>query len=380
MRSIATREGSCRSTPSRLLPAYTRRHWPRAFGQALTSAADYFRASHVVVHTPDVAPKDGGFIFSHNVAPEWTRAYDAHYRLKDAWTIRHHQHYRGREGGFTGDMLIREAELVKQEFYADFLRPQGLHHYCSSLVYARPPNGDFVSLGMFRGPRQERFEEIDRRACERLAPHLQRALVVSKRLQSVESERRVDAAMLDSASVAIFLVDQAARITRLTGQADQLLREGRYLRSCNGRLMAVDDDVRFAEVVRSVTSRDSRAPFSRVLVLHDNASPGRVHVLVAKAGMQRLGFAYVVVSPLAQIGRRDLRADLRAQYGLTPAEARLCETILAGLTLNEAADRLSIKRSTAVSQLKSAFAKTRTTRQTELLRLLIDLSSLPRDR
>lgn len=58
-------------------------------------------------------------------------------------------------------------------------------------------------------------------------------------------------------------------------------------------------------------------------------------------------------------------------YGLTPAESTLTLKLLDGLTVDEAAEELSISRNTARCQLRATFAKTGVTRQTELLRLLL---------
>jgi DNA-binding CsgD family transcriptional regulator len=57
-------------------------------------------------------------------------------------------------------------------------------------------------------------------------------------------------------------------------------------------------------------------------------------------------------------------------FRLTPAEARLAAGIATGASLNEVADSLGIGRETARTQLRSVFAKTGTTRQAELVRII----------
>jgi len=56
---------------------------------------------------------------------------------------------------------------------------------------------------------------------------------------------------------------------------------------------------------------------------------------------------------------------------LTPAEARLAADLADGLTLEESAERSSTQVATARTHLKRIFAKTRTRRQSELVRLLL---------
>lgn len=346
--------------------------WPAV----LAAAARRFGASHSIVYTPDVAPPAGGFFLSHNVAKEMIDAHEAHYRPLDLWTLGHHSKFGNQEGGFTGDMLVPFNVLVNSEFYADFLRPNGLHHLCTSAVHERPQGGHLVSFAMFRGPRQAAFEEHDRRICERLAPHVQRALVVSERLRSCERERRVDASMLDSAPVAIFLVDASSKILRLTEAAERLAKEATYLCIRSSRLCSAARDERLVGVIREVARSDVREPFTRLLVLSSAERSERLHVLIVKAGMHLRGCAYVVVGSVATANSSRFAAHLHLEYRLTPAEVRLCEMLKRGHSINDAADLLSIKRSTAVSQLKSIFSKTETRRQSALIRVLIDLSTL----
>ena len=86
-------------------------------------------------------------------------------------------------------------------------------------------------------------------------------------------------------------------------------------------------------------------------------------------------FAVVLLST------RDVQATAGAaahrRLGLTAAEARLTAKLLQGLSLADAASALTISTHTARTQLKSIFAKTGVRRQSELLRLLTEVSALP---
>ena len=68
------------------------------------------------------------------------------------------------------------------------------------------------------------------------------------------------------------------------------------------------------------------------------------------------------------------RELLQSLFALTPAEARLAEQFANGISLTEVADNLRITVATARTQLKSVFRKTGTSRQAELVRLLLLLS------
>ena len=68
--------------------------------------------------------------------------------------------------------------------------------------------------------------------------------------------------------------------------------------------------------------------------------------------------------------RQNLSALLKSVYGLSRAEARLCQALIEGKTLLEAADTLDISRNTAKTHLARVFDKTRVRSQSGLLRLL----------
>jgi DNA-binding CsgD family transcriptional regulator len=66
---------------------------------------------------------------------------------------------------------------------------------------------------------------------------------------------------------------------------------------------------------------------------------------------------------------------LRCHFGLTPAEARLALHLVAGETLRSAEVKLSISYETARTHLKNIFNKTGTSRQAELV--IVIVTALP---
>jgi DNA-binding CsgD family transcriptional regulator len=59
-------------------------------------------------------------------------------------------------------------------------------------------------------------------------------------------------------------------------------------------------------------------------------------------------------------------------FQLTPAETALAIELANGLSLEEAAEALSIRRNTARAHLRSIFSKTGVRRQTELVRIFLN--------
>ncbi|MGX5829985.1 LuxR C-terminal-related transcriptional regulator [Mesorhizobium sp. 43Arga] len=72
-------------------------------------------------------------------------------------------------------------------------------------------------------------------------------------------------------------------------------------------------------------------------------------------------------------------ALVTALFGLTPAEARVFEQIVAGRTVAEASDALNVEHSTVRTHLLRLFEKTGVRRQTELVRLAGHTTSIEYD-
>src|SRR5262245_33035331 len=73
----------------------------------------------------------------------------------------------------------------------------------------------------------------------------------------------------------------------------------------------------------------------------------------------------------------DQAGFLEIRFGLSPAEARLVVLLFAGASLRSCAKALGIKYETARSYLKSAFIKTGTHRQAELVLTVFQAMSHP---
>jgi DNA-binding CsgD family transcriptional regulator len=65
---------------------------------------------------------------------------------------------------------------------------------------------------------------------------------------------------------------------------------------------------------------------------------------------------------------------IATMFGLTPSEARLLLALSQGQTLTQYADESHVTQNTARTHLKSVFAKTSTSRQSDLVRLMNGIS------
>jgi len=67
---------------------------------------------------------------------------------------------------------------------------------------------------------------------------------------------------------------------------------------------------------------------------------------------------------------RDCKTVLQQVFGLTAAETRVAVALASGTDLTQAAEEFGVSRNTVRTQLRAIFAKTATSRQSDLVRLL----------
>ena len=163
---------------------------------------------------------------------------------------------------------------------------------------------------------------------------------------------------LNAAARALFSADRGLRLTRQRISATSA-REARLLDEAWRQLVAAG---RPQEVLVLQPAGNGRQALAVVVTL-SRTPPG------SPLG-EACGARYVVsFSPLSRSGMPE-PAQLMRLFELTPAEARLAQSLAASRSLNEAARDAGVKPSTVRSQLLAVLAKTGAKRQQELVALL----------
>jgi DNA-binding CsgD family transcriptional regulator len=160
---------------------------------------------------------------------------------------------------------------------------------------------------------------------------------------------------------------------------DGLVLDANELRASN---VCSTGELRAAISAATSTTRSGNACETRTAALLPRPS-GRRSLFVLAAPLPRNGVpigsqvaaAAVFVTDPERPPATQVEA-IRSMFRLTPSEARLVQCLVEGLSLEDAADRLSIQVETARKRVKSVFQKTDTHRQAELISLVL-MSTLP---
>lgn len=310
--------------------------------------------------------------------PEMQRRYNEYYGQVDPYRLAFMRN--PRIGPIVGEELVAPKEAEKTEFYNDLAIPTGVRH-AMVLPAALMPNG-VEAISVWRAPSQQTFDGPSFELFELLLPHIQAALKTRRLLHMNNIHVGRLQAALDSSGTAIFILSDTGKIVHWNRCAELLLRLQDGLALKQERLHATN--VHAHKVLRTLIASaaiasgaslsqpggvvaiprlSSKRPFSAIvspLRLTELNAPGHVLVLVTDPDRQ----------PASE---SRMFAGL---YGLTNAEARLARVLAAGDSLKEAADQLGVAESTVKSQLKSIFAKTGTSRQAQLVRLILRTSPI----
>jgi DNA-binding CsgD family transcriptional regulator len=318
----------------------------------------------------DVASRVGALTLHSQFEPERIAAYKEYYCRLNPWMEKANN--RPLDLGVRAEQMLPRRELVRTEFYADFLRPQGLDSAVGVTVFR--DHGCNFMLSILHGSPDEAKAQSAAMLLGTLAPHLRQAFTYYRRAGAVTNASAIVGAASDALGVGIVTVGIDRRVRWANPGVHGLLDSGDPIGvDSRGRVTASRPDVRealdqaFGAGLRGETAgkRTLDVPARGDTRLHT-----RLTIVVPTLSPCEEYFAGPCVILLIEgsVARGVLTAErLRCTFSLTPAEARLACAIAAGATLADAAAGQGITRETARTQLKRIFVKMDVHRQAELV-------------
>ncbi|WP_084153906.1 helix-turn-helix transcriptional regulator [Simplicispira psychrophila] len=289
---------------------------------------------------------------------------------------------------FTGmkpDHLVTISDVLSPQewrassYYRDYCAAQGVFHVLAADITTR--NGGVYGFRVTRPETAPDFSKDDIRFCSLLIPHIKRALNLHL---SIHQDRKVSTLYSHAMAqmmVGVVVLDQNGEVIECNPAATAILDAKDGLSVVGKQLTAsyADDNRALQALVRSALVNTHAARLSVNEAMPINRPSGRLSWgLIVQSissdqwteGKQRPSVAVFVRDTE---GRVDPPVRLAQQlFRLTPAETALAIQLANGLSLEEAAEVLHIKRNTARAHLRSIFSKTGVRRQTELVRIFLN--------
>jgi DNA-binding CsgD family transcriptional regulator len=277
--------------------------------------------------------------------------------------------------GFVADQEgFTEQEFCEDPVIKEWCGPIGIHHCTATAIPM--PNGDLIVFQVKRRKGDPPFGRTELAQLDALRPHLARAgmLAARWRLERLRSATEALAVL----GVPAAILDIEGRVLAANGLIEELTSHHVWMPKDRIALVepAADKLLRRAiadlgnPVAATVRSFPSKGHKDRPVVVHLIPVTGDARDLFGG------GLGVLAITPLTKPGAPDV-ALVQSLFDLTAAEARVAGGLVEGLTLDQIAERHKVRINTVRTQVKSIFAKTGSSRQSQLAALLAAQPKFP---
>lgn len=286
------------------------------------------------------------------------------------------------------ESIISDAQLFRTEHYNDFMLPHRLGRHGTGMVLEREPEG-WASLSLSDSHDDTARRDHQMALLGLLSPHLCRAFKLRRTLIKERSAAMAPQTLFDGWAYAAFVLDRDGRVRAMNRRAEALIAcdDGVVLNRL-GRLRSFDDkcsralDAAIAacgKLPEGVGANDAGL-IGTMLPRRRQGSPFHAMLWPVVSAVE-FGLPPAVGQTLLIVSDPDTTplgaaAWIARRFGLSPAEERLAEAVIAGVPLNRAAEQLGIQLSTARTRLKTIQTKTGCHRQLDLVRLAMSVPSI----
>jgi len=274
----------------------------------------------------------------------------------------------------TSAMMIDDYELLQTRYYQEWLKPQGLLDTVGFIVLRLGQR--IARLAVTRLECQGRYTDAEVRLITFLAPHVCRSVAISDAFNIKTVKSKVLEATLDALKCGVYLTDHEGHILHMNRVAHCQVETGDAIRIQNNRLTPVDKAAlaTLAKALTEAAAGKADEPF-RAVALPGAEAKGLVATILSlnrdqlrHAGLKSGATSAIFVQDPVAETHLPGRAFAKL-YGLTGSELRVLLAMSPAHCLKEAAAMLEISEATAKTHLQHIYAKTGTSKQTELMSL-----------
>lgn len=279
---------------------------------------------------------------------------------------------------FVTSVHLNPSYVQKSPYVEECLKPQGIVDIMH--MFLMHTHRQFAEIGLGRHASQGVITPREIELGRLLLPHLRKAVTISDILDVRSIERAHMAEVLDALRCGVVLTDERGGILHANRSAEHMMSNGGPIRSIRRVLAAsassASRELRKAIMLAARNETQLGETSAAIRLTDADQPPAYAHVLPMATGELRTRLQPNAVAAIF-IGVPDEQngIDLLARaFNLTAAEVRILDSLMAGYTLAETAQHFGIARSTAKTHLDHIFIKTGVSRQTELVRLTMQLT------
>lgn len=348
------------------------------WSSALHAIRESLQAAHVTLMLrPPSSDSSGIMINTGSVNEQAVESYGTHFFTLDPFV-------RLQEGEVvTAEELIGK-QWLDSPIYVDYLKPLDIRHLLGADIYTK--EGIECRFRVTRAHDAPPFSAEDKDLVRRILPHLKRSIRLHARLDYLECDRQLFAGAVNRMLLGMISLTQDGNILELNQEAQRILndKDGIVRTGNTINLTSSQENRELQRLIRQALSvggtGDAQEGPTLVEAMSVTRPSGRSKLGIVVRSIPLGPFSESKQRPSAVIFLRDPESSgmqpsqevVRRLFGLTRMEAALALLLAEGLTLDEAAEQLNVMRNTARTHLRSIFCKTGVTRQTMLVRLLLN--------
>ncbi len=259
---------------------------------------------------------------------------------------------------------IREDDFQKTQVYLQWVEPQKLRD-CMALTYIqRKDVTGVISAPTHMG--RDLYTKNDEIFFERLSPHIRRAIMINDLVDKGKLTLALYRKVLDSLSVAVFVVGLGQRLITCNAAAEDMLSNANFVKLSQGALKAQklgDVASAFELAIERATKGDTSIGISGIGVPMLGVDGDRAAAYVLPIGGKEirgdLGDGYAAIFVARRGEQQPMAIEiLRTVFDLTPAEARISTLVAKGFGPAVIAESLGVSLSTVRTHLAHIFSKT----------------------
>jgi len=315
-----------------------------------------------------------------NADRQLVERYNSELSAQDAWLNK--TNYFQSEGLiWRGARIVPREELAKTEFHRRFLAPQAIGHTLHIVVSVK--DGGVSHVMLTRNPHELDYSDQEIEIARCFAVHARRAQDAQRQVSRLRMVQSGLSDVIDNAALGVAILDPP-ELVYISETCENILsslgapppRPG----SVGTHSQPAAARIYFPRAVAEAVNNHTYNGATRLIINR----PGSDRQLLVDIrpfvfqGFSRLEGRTGLAVTFCDLGQ-SISVDeelLQSAYELTAAEARICSLLVNGERVEELSERLNIRPNTARTHLKRIFGKTGSTRQAELVKLIMRTAKL----
>ncbi len=345
------------------------------WNSALEVLRELLNAAHVTLMLrPPSQESSGVMISAGEVDEKATVSYETHFFAIDPFVSLP-------EGKIvSAEDLLGKEKWLESAMYKEYLSPLGIRHLLGADIST--DDGIQCQIRVTRPPEGKRFSDKDHKLISIALPHFRRAIGLHAQMDFLECERQLYSGAMERLLLGMVSLDQNGDIIQMNPEAQRILdeKDGIQLTSKGIKASKHSENQELQSLLQEAIAggiSDSEPSVVEAMSITRQFDRSRLGIVVRTIPMGEWSGAGK--RPAAVLFLRDpdynsaepIQEVVQRVFGLTRMEAALAVLLARGYTLDEAAEELNVRRNTARTHLRSIFGKTGVSRQTMLVRLLL---------